>query len=349
MIDPELEKKAADCKQMLKDWRDFRSFFDAAVKKQGLTPEREMAFLKVKSSIAMLHEPYLATLKSGHAVAQNIMQIVSRSITLKHVSDLSIAEQRKFEIEWHKAFLQMEETIAALDEERARIAPITQAQYMRTHVTMRTKRAIQSFFRSTGFKLALVLVIVMGLFVAGIIFNVPDRLYESANTRPFAFMMYKVMRLFNNNVEYRDIKSELVRQSLPGGKPGGWEDLVTVADAKKEDVADKVRWVTDTASCELGPDLMKATDYVLQTVHLKQKRRTLEIMIFQMPTVKDAEDIMAKVVKFLDDSGKKAFEDPDAKASIIRMTNALIVVRDDDAEYRNWILENMFNYKRPQS
>ncbi|MCX7044469.1 MAG: hypothetical protein NTX50_03145 [Candidatus Sumerlaeota bacterium] len=95
MIDPALEKKLEECKQIRECWRQFRDFFTLAVSKQPITHEKELEFLKVKSRLAILHDSYMEAIRSSPKTAQNIMIIVSRSITLKHVAELSIAETKK--------------------------------------------------------------------------------------------------------------------------------------------------------------------------------------------------------------------------------------------------------------
>jgi len=172
MIDQVLERRLADCKELIALWRTFHDFFSSGVKGEDLSHDKEVQFLDIKSRIAMLHDSFMESLIHDHSVGQTILDIVTRSITLRHLNRLSPADVKKMEIEWHESYLLLNENIGSLDEKRQSLANINATQFHLSNFRKKVLQGFKSFFGSFYFKLAVfvgaILFVIFGLPAFGI-------------------------------------------------------------------------------------------------------------------------------------------------------------------------------------
>jgi hypothetical protein len=167
MINPDLERRFADCNVLMEEWQNFHSLLDRSLKSQEvLSAPLEQQFLSNKARIAMLHDSFMESIKGDKTGGARLLELVNRSITLKLVRRSSEAEQRKMESEWHECFLNLNETISQLNEDRAQLADVNEFTYKCKKLG---ESVIANVMRSLGsiyFKLAVVLVVVIGVFFA---------------------------------------------------------------------------------------------------------------------------------------------------------------------------------------
>ena len=357
MINPILEKQVADCREIRDQWHKFRDLFNSAINQQEpITQEKEMEFLKVKSAIAMLFDGYLDAIRSGQKIAQNVMTIVSRSITLKHVADLSLAESKKFEIEWHEAFLQMEETVTQLEEESKRLAQISGAAHMRRQMAARVTGALSGGVRSTGFKMGVILAIVLGLLGSAIYFDVGERLYANPNTRPWGVLVFNAMRALQPDMEFRSLVDEkVVPETLPRNKPGGWGDIQKVPEHEinKTQAAQVVQFESGSARFDGSADLMRAQEIAAHKfeVMFDQRRMEMFILVFRMGTTDEAKQFMANFQRYMDqraEADRQSYgDDPGMRISLFRKANLIVVTRCNEKSARTWVRRNLFGVSQP--
>jgi len=207
MIDPLVERRYAECRELLELWRSYHDFFKVAVAGESLTADREHEFITVKSRIAMLHDTFMDCLDRDQNIGQNILSIVTRSITLKHVHRLSTAEIKKIELEWHESYLLLNETLGILDDKRKRFATVTPSQYYRQVYTKKAVATIHNFLASMAFKTAAVLVILMvGVFVF-LQFGGLDKMFNWGPTRNLVIKFEDLIRMVAKDYPYREISS----------------------------------------------------------------------------------------------------------------------------------------------
>ena len=170
MINPVLERRYADCNELVEAWKAYLEFFNLSVKSEDFqsSPDQEQQFLDCKARIAMLHDSFMESLKHDQSVGQNMLSIVNRSITLNHVRKAGHADQKKIEIEWHECYLLLNETVSNLSEERDKLADVNEMAFKLGKVKARAMTNLKSFMRSVWFKVALSIFIVFA-----IIFGVP--------------------------------------------------------------------------------------------------------------------------------------------------------------------------------
>lgn len=197
MIDPVVERQFSDTKELLALWNSFHQFFTLGVKGEGITPERENQFMELKSRIAMLHDSFMDALTTNQNVGQDVLTIITRAITLKHLGRLSTAETKKMEIEWHESYLLLNDTIAELDHKRQELAQINETQYRAKKAAGAARQKAGKFFGSTYFKLAVVLAVLLAgtIGVQSFGFYDYDRLGEHAALKtPYQWGKYAVRK-----------------------------------------------------------------------------------------------------------------------------------------------------------
>jgi hypothetical protein len=156
MINPDLERRFADCSELVEAWRLFLDLVNRAIKSpDALTHEMEQDFLSTKARIAMLFDSFVEGIKHDRAVASNMIGIVNRAITLKALTRMSPAEAKKLEIEWHEVYLLLNETVSNMEEQRSDLANVNELAWKLGRVKERLQVQIKGFFSSIYFKIML--------------------------------------------------------------------------------------------------------------------------------------------------------------------------------------------------
>ena len=165
MINPELERRYADCLELVDAWKNFLDLINRAIRTpEQINPALEQQFLASKARVAMLHDSFMAALKHDKQTGNNMIEIVNRAISLRLINRAIEAEQKKLELEWHEAFLLLNETVSGVNEERESLAKINEMTWkmgrMRERAFVSTKAFLTSFhFKVTMAVLAVVFVI----------------------------------------------------------------------------------------------------------------------------------------------------------------------------------------------
>lgn len=158
MIDPDLERRLADCTELMETWRAFMDIINKAVKPpRTVTPQLEQTFLNAKARIAMLHDSFMESLKHDKSVGSNMLELVNRSITLRLLQKLSEPETKKMEFEWHEVFLLLNETISGLHEEKAKLATVNEFTHNLKKLQGKMLMQVKWFLTSIYLKIAVVL------------------------------------------------------------------------------------------------------------------------------------------------------------------------------------------------
>jgi hypothetical protein len=166
MINPQLEKRFADCTELTDAWKSYLEFYNKAVKETGdITPEIEAKFMECKGTIAMLHDSFMESLKDDRDVGQNMLAIVNRSITLKHVRHFGQADKKKIEIEWHECYLQLSEIVSVLGEQREKLLKVSKTQERIEGLKETLHVGTHNFFVSVWFRLGVIVAVIAGLYI----------------------------------------------------------------------------------------------------------------------------------------------------------------------------------------
>ena len=264
MIDPVLERRAADCKELLQLWNTFHKYFALAVKGENLiTHEREAEFLYLKSRIAMLHDSFMAALRHDQDIGQYVLSVIERSITLKHINRLSVAEINKMQIEWHESYLLLSEIAASLEEQMETVSKINPTTYKLNKIKANVIANVKSFFTSTYFKVTLV---VLGIPIALIVLNqlwAFSNLKNYKTTKNIYYTFAKFWRIVNPNMPYdrfEDIRRTISARpsDLKTDKPlfdqNTAANLVTQPDLKMFLMGSNVKFIEEPYKFEKSND-----------------------------------------------------------------------------------------------
>lgn len=288
MIDPEVERQYSDSKELLALWNTFHQFFSMGVKGENITPEKENQFLELKSRIAMLHDSFMDALTSNHSVGQEVLSIITRAITLKHLSRISTADLKKMEIEWHEAYLLLNDTIAALSHRREELAQINEGQYKAKLAAGAARQKVGKFFGSSYFKLAAILIVLFGgtLGVQALGIYDYDNLgnYKILHT-PYRWGKY-IVRTVKPDSPWPNI------DVVPRKGYASWPEGVKPPEIKGDDRSQVIRQISQQAAQigigpNLGQALSNAADYRKEEAE-RGGSRPVEIHSFRFTTAEEA-------------------------------------------------------------
>jgi hypothetical protein len=293
MIDPAVERQYSDTRELLALWNTFHQFFTIGVKSEGITPEKENQFLELKSRIAMLHDSFMEALTHNQNVGQEVLSIITRAITLKHLGRLSTADVKKMEIEWHEAYLLLNDTIAALEQRRRELADINESQYRAKQAAGMARQKAGKFFGSFYFKLlaiiAAVLFATIGIQVLGI-YDYDELGKISALRTPYNWGKALVRATYDEDSPWPSIES--VGRKAYGGWPEGIKAPQVDTSAEKDrnalQLAQRARQLG--IGPQLAAGLQKAVEYRLETAE-KQGEQNMEIHTFRFNNATEAKAV----------------------------------------------------------
>lgn len=205
MIDPALERRHADCLELVEAWRSFLEYYNIAVKSpENINPQNEQGFLNSKARVAMLHDSFMDSLTRERTTGANMLGLINRSITLRHLNKLGAADHKKMEIEWHEIYLLLSDTVTALEEERERLGQVSQASANMKKITTAIKGSLKQFFGSIYFKIIVFVGILFALFGSLMIFE--DELRQAEwSKKPFAKILAFERNVLGLQAPYTDV------------------------------------------------------------------------------------------------------------------------------------------------
>lgn len=197
MINPDLERRFADCSELIEAWKFFLELVNRGTKNaSSVTAQHEQQFLATKARIAMLHDSFMESLRHDKSVGANMLEIVKRSITLKNLRKLSEPEAKKLEQEWHEVFLLLNETVSTLNEDRAAILDVNEtvfrAKRFAEYVFIWTKAQVTSIYFKLAAGLFGLIFVLWGVDAFGI--YPYDNLRDVSAARPIVKLYLNVTR-----------------------------------------------------------------------------------------------------------------------------------------------------------
>lgn len=222
MQDPVLNRKLENSKKLLIHWRQFHDYLAQCMKGKEFTPQDEAEFLKLKSNIAILHDSFLESVEGNLSTAQGIIALVERCILLRQVSRMNPAEIKKMEIDWHEAYLLLNETIGILQEKIDKLANVSRVTYESSRAIERVVTKITRGVTNPKFQFSAAAIAIIGVLVVAPMAGVFS--YDFLNKTPATAKVYKLVRGMLRNsmmsqLEFLDWEEydPGVRQAMPNG------------------------------------------------------------------------------------------------------------------------------------
>ncbi|MCX7019138.1 MAG: hypothetical protein NTY46_09155 [Candidatus Sumerlaeota bacterium] len=286
MVDPELERQYSDCKELMALWLEFHDFFVMGVKGDNITHDKEEQFLEIKSKIAMLHDSFIEAITHDQNIGQEVLNVVMRTITLKHLSRQNEADKRKMEIEWHESYLLLNETIGTLEDKRVELSHVNETQYKTKQALGHMRQRLSSVLSSGYFKMGITTVIVLTATVGVQVSGLYD--YNDLGKIEALYQPYRIVKgmwhSFDPNSPWPSI-GVIPRRSFTAKSNKQWGDCVITNETrepflKRPDMASVNKKFTPSAVL-----------YQKEVVKLKDGSGQVEIHTFLMPTANEAGDV----------------------------------------------------------
>lgn len=99
-------------------WKEFHGCFRRALEEEVTSAEDEERFLKVKSRIAQEYEGILRIAGERVRTEDRTIPLITEAPTLRSFKEMSEAQRRKFEAEWHRTFIYLQTVIGRLRGEK---------------------------------------------------------------------------------------------------------------------------------------------------------------------------------------------------------------------------------------
>lgn len=289
MIDPTVERHYADCKELLDLWSVFHDYYLMGVKGENITLDAESQFLEIKSRIAMLHDSFIDALTHDQNIGQGMLKIVESAITLKHVNRQSPAETKKMEIEWHEAYLLLNQTIGSLEDRRNELANMSAAQVRAQKAAGATAQSMHNILTSGYFKLGVGAVVALFLTVGVQFLGIFD--WNSVAGMSALHPPYRMFKVVYRSMV--DPDSPWPNIAVMSRKPFATAGMVYEPPEIQSSPPDQfIATINDPKIKDL---LGKKVEYVKEMMKTKaregQGSKTAYIHSFRMPDVKTARDI----------------------------------------------------------
>ncbi len=332
MIDPIVDRQYSDCRELLALWKAFSEFFMIGVKGEHLTPEKENQFLQLKSRIAELHDSFLDALSHDQNVGQAMLDVVSRSITLKHLNRLSTADVKKMEIEWHESYLLLNDTIGQLEDKRNELAQINETQYRSKKAVGAITQQITNFFTSAGFKLTLILSAVLFATIGVQAFDVFD--WDTFGHQKWATVPYRwgkkaVRKVYNPDSEWVAI------DNAPREPYISWPGGLKEPKVESTNVKDLMETLPPEMPAEIKDIFSKAKEYRREMTE-KDFRGKLYIHSILLPETGQAKRAVDWFDQYAD---TKPGKDLVKNWRMLRDTNVVTIITSTDTEmlHGSWL------------
>lgn len=286
MIDPKLDKQVNDVKELLLLWRKFHEFFVLGVKSSDISGDHEQQFLELKSRIAMLSDTFLEALTHDHNIGQHVLSLVERAITLRHLSKLSVAEVKKMEIEWHEAYLLLNETVGILSEKQESLSKVSPSKYQLKKAITNSVKIASGMVTGLHFKVFVGMLILVVAFGALPKLGIIDysKLGEYKYTKSIYSSLKKTYRkTFGGQIPYDDF-SELEintsKRSERNIKERGVSSVTLTQMANEFQYAN------------IHQDLMKAQQF--KSEDFQYQNQPVRLLFFRYKTISEADQVVKK-------------------------------------------------------
>jgi len=279
MIDPALERRYADCTELVDAWKAFLELTSVAMKTpQNINPQLEQQFLAAKARVAMLHDSFMDSLKTDRQTGANMLGLVNRSITLGHISRMGTADHKKTEIEWHEVYLLLSDTLASLETDRQKLAQTSAFSHALKRTTDKILSAILTFLRSTAFKVILVLAVIIGAFSSVFLFE--DELRQKDwSAKHYAKLLKFQRETLNMDVPYSNLGEFTTLAFGDGATPDGIT-AIDIGQQTKDAIALIVQRFAGENSAKLIREVATESEHRQFTTNVRTPQTNIFLLYF---------------------------------------------------------------------
>jgi len=191
--DPQVEASIAQVKELIGIWQEYSTLLLAAFDKEQALPEDAMnRFDKVKRVVAQRHDQFSSVITKDHYVAQNILQMVKRTISIADFEKASEVAIDKTLIEWHEANILLYETLGSLEWRKHQFGKVTESEHKRKVAGQERQAKINKLYENRALFASIKWIFIVGL-IAGFWFS------------PLRQMVIEIPFVHNRIDDFRDI------------------------------------------------------------------------------------------------------------------------------------------------
>lgn len=246
MKDMVLEQRLRHCQQLMESWQRFHQYLMACIKGQEFNAQAENDFLKVKSQIAILHDSFLASVPKGSretaATSQSVINLVEKCILLRQVKRFNVAELKRMEMEWHEAYLLINDTIGILQEEINNLAGESEFHHKMAAFNKKIKAYGKGAAANKGMQVGVVVVaLLIGLIALPLLgvfsYDVLDT--KGATKKPYRAVRKVVRLTVSKNLKFLDLDeySYNGRNNIENFPPKDDENLKKLVEGQMKNLA----------------------------------------------------------------------------------------------------------------
>jgi hypothetical protein len=352
MQDPELDRQLADIQELKQAWHQFMDFFKMGITGQPVDHAVEEEFLEIKSRIAMLHDTLMTALKGEkqdqRQIGQNIMAIVSRAITLRHVARLSDVDIKKISIEWNEALMLLDGKVGDLEEAREELEKINPMLFHLGRIKERVVSGVWNFLNSGGFRVIGGLGVVVAVIWAFAAFGGAEFMHRNENLRPVYYFFEDGYRgFFNPDQPFDNIDRMWSKlRALPNNYEllGSSDDLITRQRLESE-LRNPVRTAqpnTDFVS-KLSP--LPEGSFKAQAIRYSTTSGpgagTAQVYVYMFPNTWDAKQALQAYRTWRTGLNDQQRTEVDGNLRLMRSVNCIIILRGGNNIIRDTLSTTM--------
>ncbi|MBI5154926.1 hypothetical protein HZA57_06790, partial [Candidatus Poribacteria bacterium] len=262
---------------------------------------------------------------------QNMLSIVNRSITLRHLKKMGHADAKKIEIEWHETYLLLNETVSQLSEERDKLANVNEFTFKMGKAAERARVNTMAFLKSIHFKIivavAALLFIIWGIPAFGIYDYNKLRTMKGIGEPYTAFLDFKRSKL-KMAAPYSSLE-KFKAEMLDASKfPSGY--VLRDSPFTKEQVASLFRGWLQVDGVDAPQFILSSAGYTVYTLETPTGQGTLNISAFYWFDPGPA----AKVALAFEFANKDSLNNLQRENTLFYDNNVLVVISSGTSTQR---------------
>jgi hypothetical protein len=110
----EIEEKIALCKEYTQRWALFFNFFGDGFEGRKITAENEGKFFQCTTDLARREFRLSYFMAEDFTRGSEILDILSKAVSLNHIHEMSEAQFSKFQLAWHQVFIALNKCLGRL-------------------------------------------------------------------------------------------------------------------------------------------------------------------------------------------------------------------------------------------
>ncbi len=117
-----VERRIVVLSEFIELWVMFKQGIDNCASCPEVSEDDEQRFLQLKSMVARKQQAVVEVGVGGKLPEREMEDILSQSVSLKHIGGISDLMRRKFEKDWHEAYIMLNRALGSLENEQAELA-----------------------------------------------------------------------------------------------------------------------------------------------------------------------------------------------------------------------------------